>query len=149
MRGNLGLGIMVALVATMAATLAAGTLPAENAAAVEGEIREALAAEQRALAAGGCDAALAFFSDREPLFISDGRVRANKAAVRSVCAAGMPTMPASGRKVQGHSIQVLSLTSGYSVTTYLGRDANVQVVTKIWEKGTSGWRIVHAHESGR
>ena len=141
-------GIMVLMVAVLGgAAVSASGLPAETAAAAERQIREALAAEQEAFVGKGCEAALAFFGEREPLFVSSGRTLANKAAVRSACGSRSTTVPR--REVQGHQVQVLSPTTGYSVTTYRGGSEKTQVVTKIWEKGTDGWRIVHAHESAR
>ena len=143
MRAKYGIGIIAVLVAAAAA---GGALPAEKAAEVEREVRETLAAEQQALVERGCEGALAFFRDRSPLFVSNGRTRANKGALLSVCTANPPA-PTGPREPRGHEVQVLSPTSAYSVSTYRRADAAVQIVTKIWEKGPDGWRIVHAHES--
>ena len=143
-------GIAVVVIVGMvlsAAPGSAGTLPPRQAAAVEQEIRDALLAEQRALLAGGCEAALAFFSEREPLFVSNGRTMATKAAVRSNCGSTPPAGEGPRRDLQGHEVQVLSSASGYSVTTYRAKNGRAQVVTKIWEKGNGGWKIVHTHIS--
>lgn len=140
--------ILTAVALTLfAATAQAGGIPApERRAAIEQEVRDTLGAEQRALAAEGCEGALAFFADREPLFVVNGRTMPTKLAVRSGCGGKKPAAP-SDRELQHHAVQVLSETTAYSVSSYRGKTGAIQVVTKIWEKGGEGWRIVHAHES--
>lgn len=146
MKSILAVAVLVLVGLVSSTPLAAAELTAASAAAVEQEIRSALLAEQRALTSGGCDAALAFFAEREPLFVSNGKTMATKAAVRSSCGATMPS-GAPRRELQGHQVHVLSPVAGYSVTTYRFKSGSTQVVTKIWEKGDTGWRIVHSHIS--
>ncbi|HUP44049.1 MAG TPA: amidohydrolase family protein [Thermoanaerobaculia bacterium] len=117
-------------------------------ASIEQLIRDALIAEQKAFESGGCAEALVFFADREPLFVGDGRTFASRTALRSRCGQIPQRKPGLPRRLQQHAVHVLSPLSGYSVTHYRfdGNDAT-EVVTKIWEKSGSDWRIVHLHQS--
>ncbi|MCA1732344.1 MAG: DUF3225 domain-containing protein, partial [Acidobacteria bacterium] len=76
-----------------------------------------------------------------------GRTMGTRAALKASCEASVPPREGAKRELQHHAVQVLSPTNGYSVTTYRGDNGKAQVVTKIWEKSSDGWRIVHAHLS--
>ena len=142
-----GMIAVATLVLGLASVSQAESLTPEVKAAIGQEIRDSLAAEQKALVSGGCDAAVAFFREREPLFVANGKAMGTRAALKASCEASVPPREGAKRELQHHAVQVLSPTNGYSVTTYRGGNGQAQVVTKIWEKSSDGWRIVHAHLS--
>ncbi|MFU8831840.1 MAG: amidohydrolase family protein [Wenzhouxiangella sp.] len=129
-------------------------LDPEERATIELAIREAIGAEQRAFETGGCPAALEFFADWQPLFVVNGRTLPGKAALRALCERLPMDRGGPGRKLQHHTVHVLSPRAGYSVTHYTTGaspdtdDAGAaQVVSKVWVKTGPSWQIVHFHES--
>lgn len=120
---------------------------------VVAEIEASLRAEIASFESKDCDAVVAFYEDREPLFVVGGRTMPGRADLSAACPGITARIPdGATRPVASEHIYALSPRSGYSVTEFRipsgpGGPPTSQFVTKVWSKAGGSWRIVHVHES--
>jgi uncharacterized protein (TIGR02246 family) len=118
-------------------------------------VRAALAAEQRAFDAGDCDAALRFYADSEPLFVSPARTFRTRRELLHACGTMTARRGAPPRRVEQEDVHVLGPDAAYTVTRYVvmrprpdgTAESSPRVVSKLWARQEGRWRIVHVHES--
>ena len=130
---------------------AQGVLTSAQTSDIEVAIRDALASEQAVFEANDCEAAVAFFTVREPRIYVDGQFRPHSDVLRMACGA----MPAGGaetaRTLRSHAINVLSESAAYSVSDYDVQSGNDRqsslTVTRIWKKVDGDWLIAHLQQS--
>ncbi|HEX7706588.1 MAG TPA: hypothetical protein VF701_09040 [Thermoanaerobaculia bacterium] len=136
--------LMTTLAFCLVLPAVAGDSPAEGSGMVQQQIRKALLAEQEAFAAGGCAGVLAFFGDREPLFVSSGRSLRSLAAMRAHCGERPARWAGVDRReLLRHTVHATSPSTGYTVSHYRmpaadGKGGSEQIITKIWGKERAG-----------
>ncbi len=111
---------------------------------VKVEIEQAAAMEQAAFETGDCETLISFFDDSVS-FYANGNKAPSKEMIASFC----KNIP---RPFKNKSDKILlevfplSENTGYTVRTFWGKEEPskiVEVVTKIWKKTDSKWKIIH------
>ena len=115
---------------------------------VKSELEEVSAKEINAFKTGDCDALDSFIDDKATLYMNGRKVPGKKMLI-SFC----ERIPRPFEKPSLIKMEYLPLSthSGYVIRTMeFSKDEQVykkEIVTKIWLKGNSGWKIVHLHST--
>lgn len=132
--------------------LAQGVLTSAQTTAIEVGVRDALASEQAVFEARDCEAAVAFYTAREPIIYVDGQLRPHPDVRRMACDAMQEVESESTRSLRDHVISVLSENAAYSISEYDVQPGNdrpyLLTVTRIWKKVDGRWLIAHLQQSG-
>ncbi len=130
------------------------TLTEENKAEVRAEIEEQHQQEQKAFIEGDCDTVASFYSEEATRYLN-GRPITSQEEAKEFCKKIPRPFSAKGAGPKiSDNYYILSENAAHFVRTIDFEPADEdspaykrEVVTKVWSRKDSGWKIVHFHSS--
>ncbi len=130
------------------------TLTEEDKAAHRAEIEEQHQQEQKAFIEGDCETVASFYSEEATRYLNGKPIISQEEAKEFCNKIPRPFSAKGARPRISDNYYVLSENAAYFIRTIDFEPANEdspaykrEVVTKVWSRTDSGWKIVHFHSS--